>query len=262
MRRRHKRVHTCLIHFQARKVSTLPRRATASSSSILRSSAPYVCRFRTVAMMVPDYALIAEIKLYAYGYEDSRSLARKIVTTYTLCSEQLSSQHHYDYGMRAVFSVLVAAGALKRTFATENESVLMLRAIQDVNLAKFLASDVPLFNGITSDLFPGITLPKPDYSLLLNKLKEYFEQEKLESHPYQIEKIIQFYECHMVRHSVMLVGRSFSGKTTSLKALPIPATHSILEGGILTITEYWSMQKLSESFWCQSNIQQKVITSF
>ena len=65
-------------------------------------------------MVVPDFELIAEIMLVAEGFIDARILARKFLTLYTLCKELLSKQDHYDWGLRAIKSVLVVAGSLKR----------------------------------------------------------------------------------------------------------------------------------------------------
>ncbi|UYV81318.1 DNAH6 [Cordylochernes scorpioides] len=175
--------------------------------------------FRPVSMMVPDYTLIAEVVLYSEGFESSKSLAHKMTQMYKLCSEQLSQQDHYDFGMRALKSVLVMAGSLKRENPDKPEDIVILRALHDSNMPKFLAKDGILFKAILQDLFPGAVLPITDYGVFNTAIIHIIQEQGLQPEETFIKKIIQLFETMVVRHGVMLVGPAGSGKTTCYEIL-------------------------------------------
>eukprot|EP00767_Chilomastix_cuspidata_P003863 gnl/Chilomastix_cuspidata/3994.p1 GENE.gnl/Chilomastix_cuspidata/3994~~gnl/Chilomastix_cuspidata/3994.p1 ORF type:complete len:4491 (+),score=293.00 gnl/Chilomastix_cuspidata/3994:101-13474(+) len=175
--------------------------------------------FRPVSMMVPDYALIAEITLFSEGFSTAKDLSRKMTQLYKLSSEQLSQQDHYDFGMRALKAVLVMAGSLKRQYQNLSEDIVLIRAMRDSNVPKFLAEDVPLFMGIVQDLFPGVDIPSVDFGNLQKQVETELRKEGLQVVPSFVEKILQFYDTHIVRHGLMLVGEGSTGKTTIRRIL-------------------------------------------
>jgi len=155
--------------------------------------------FRPVAMMVPNYTLISEIRLYSYGFKDSKRLAIKITKSLRLSSEQLSPQFHYDFGMRTVNSILLAASLNKLNMKT-SEDVMCLKALYDVNIPKFLANDIPLFKDITKDLFPGQTLPDFKKVELEDSIVTICKEMNLISSERFMEKCLQMFDTNNVRH--------------------------------------------------------------
>lgn len=116
--------------------------------------------FRPITVVVPDLELICENMLMAEGFVEAKILAKKFTTLYSLCRDLLSKQSHYDWGLRAIKSVLVVAGAFKRAEPHLPEQALLMRALRDFNIPKIVADDLDIFFGLLGDLFPGIDVPR------------------------------------------------------------------------------------------------------
>ena len=69
-------------------------------------------------------------------------------------------QDHYDWGLRAIKSVLVVAGSLKRSDRTRPEEQVLMRALRDFNIPKIVTDDLPVFMGLIGDLFPATDVPR------------------------------------------------------------------------------------------------------
>ncbi|KYN03638.1 Dynein heavy chain 10, axonemal, partial [Cyphomyrmex costatus] len=181
--------------------------------------------FRPVVCIVPDNELICQIKLFSAGFLTAKLLAKKMTTLYKLANEQLSKQTHYDFGLRALKSVLNMADQLKRTSNDLPENVVLMRALRDMNLSKFIHDDVPLFLGLIRDLFPDLDCPRMHYSNFNEAVEAVLKEYGYIVLPEQVDKIIQLYEMMMTRHSTMIIGPTGGGKTVVIETLCRAQTH-------------------------------------
>ncbi|XP_071881804.1 dynein axonemal heavy chain 17 [Anas platyrhynchos] len=175
--------------------------------------------FRPCAMVVPDFELICEIMLVAEGFMDAKLLARKFITLYTLCKELLSKQDHYDWGLRAIKSVLVVAGSLKRGDPGRAEDQVLMRALRDFNIPKIVTDDLPVFMGLIGDLFPALDVPRKRDLNFEKIIKQSVLELKLQAEESFVLKVVQLEELLQVRHSVFVIGNAGCGKSQVLRSL-------------------------------------------
>uniref|UniRef100_A0A8C9K0H7 Dynein axonemal heavy chain 14 n=1 Tax=Panthera tigris altaica TaxID=74533 RepID=A0A8C9K0H7_PANTA len=183
--------------------------------------------FRPVAMMAPHYQMITEIMLFSSGFKSAKSLSGKLVSIYELANKQLSQQDHYDFGLRSLKTVIIAAGKKKwefkrntnRELSETDESLILTEAVREVSLPKCLPEDVPLFEKIMADIFPGAAVSTENQVALEKVVSIATQQLGFHQWPAQNKKTIQFYNQLQTCIGVMLVGPTGGGKTTVRRIL-------------------------------------------
>ncbi|OQR92538.1 dynein heavy chain [Achlya hypogyna] len=182
--------------------------------------------FRSIAMVAPDRELIAQVMLFSQGITTAEYMAAKVVLLFNLCEDQLSKQPHYDFGLRALKSVLVSAGQLKRNLTAMStaavadiEAEALIRSVCDTVVPKLVASDVTIFETLLQGVFPGTDVHRVNEPELRAHIVEIAAAKQLVAHDKWVEKALQLYQVMQLRHGVMLVGPSGMGKTTAWQVL-------------------------------------------
>lgn len=185
--------------------------------------------FRSIAMSKPDKELIAEVMLYSQGFSQAKDLSKQVVPFFDSCTSSLSKQAHYDFGLRALKSVLVSSGGLKRARIAvvdtkEADEAIMepqiiVQSLRETIAPKLIRSDVDIMRSIEEVAFPGVQyIPAP-----LDKLSEAIRKEaaksKLVVNEAWMTKILQLYQIQNLHHGVMMVGSSGSGKSAAWRTL-------------------------------------------
>eukprot|EP00980_Cylindrotheca_fusiformis_P017635 scaffold5529_cov117-Cylindrotheca_fusiformis.AAC.12 len=186
--------------------------------------------FRSVAMVIPDRKLIAQVMLYSQGIVTAELLAPRVVNLFLRCEERMSKQRHYDFGLRALKTLLVSAGALKRqalegkgelegeTLAAEEKRALIVGACNNV-LPKLIAEDMVIFGEVLEEVFPGSEVSKMDDDRLKEQMMVICDENGLSATDSFIQKILQLNQVLEMRHGVMVVGPCGAGKSAALEVL-------------------------------------------
>lgn len=178
--------------------------------------------FRPIVMQQPEPKEIARVLLFVEGFQQNEEIGNRIVEFFDLCSKMLSSEKHYDWGLRELKTILVGCGSelrLNRNTKAPMEFEIVVQALKSNTMSKLSLKDGFRFEMLLKSVFPEVEVSGVQQSPLLPHIETAYEALALRKCEVQVEKVLQLFEQLVKRMGVVIVGPPGCGKTTIIRIL-------------------------------------------
>nr|4W8F_A Chain A, Dynein heavy chain lysozyme chimera [synthetic construct]4W8F_B Chain B, Dynein heavy chain lysozyme chimera [synthetic construct]7MI1_A Chain A, Chimera protein of Dynein and Endolysin [synthetic construct]7MI3_A Chain A, Fusion protein of Dynein and Endolysin [synthetic construct]7MI6_A Chain A, Fusion protein of Dynein and Endolysin [synthetic construct]7MI8_A Chain A, Fusion protein of Dynein and Endolysin [synthetic construct] len=172
--------------------------------------------FREFSMKSPQSGTIAEMILQIMGFEDSKSLASKIVHFLELLSSKCSSMNHYHFGLRTLKGVLRNCSPLISEFGEGEKTVV--ESLKRVILPSLGDTDELVFKDELSKIFDSAGTPL-NSKAIVQCLKDAGQRSGFSMSEEFLKKCMQFYYMQKTQQALILVGKAGCGKTATWKTV-------------------------------------------
>ncbi|KAH0574915.1 Dynein heavy chain [Spironucleus salmonicida] len=194
------------------------------------------CLMNNIIMDQPDIQIISSVLLSSLGFKEAQKLSYQIIEIFELCLEDLSCQIHYDWGLRAIKSLILLAGKILFNKYQAQETLCILCAAFSIIEPKLVQNDIIPFKNIISKIFKI-----QDSPIIDNKFNEAIKSSMNTLNLYGQDILLKtshLQQAQQFSSGVMLIGKTATGKTASfncyIKAFNIILSEQYQQQGVYT----------------------------
>lgn len=181
--------------------------------------------FRSFSMERPDLEMIIDVILTSQQLVHTKSLSEKLVDFFKGLEDATSRQIHYDFGLRAIKSILRMCGVKRQHAGSKSEQdpqlrdelILVARCLEESLLPKLVPEDIPRFQGLLTKIFDAKGDPSSEFEAFYDRVQTSAAKEGFTVSEALLQKCSQILLILESHHGFMLVGESGSGKSTMLR---------------------------------------------
>ncbi|OHT00707.1 Dynein heavy chain family protein [Tritrichomonas foetus] len=190
-------------------------------SSIQSSAIPEKLKnyFRPVSFESINESKIVELTLLTLGFQEAQKITKNLLRLTECCRNILVKQKHYDLNIRILKMIINNAGSLLHDDSVTTEESVIKRSILNILIPTLNSNDQSIVTNLVNEFFPCEPVQSNDFADIDSVIKDICQKNHLQPTQYTLLKVEQLHRMSRSSPSIMLVGQSGSGKTTTLNLL-------------------------------------------